>query len=260
MDSSNKKAVLITGATRGIGYGIAECLAREGCRLALCGMREENAVTKELDHLRSLGGEILYCQADVGNACARQRMLDKIKDRFGALHVLINNAGVAPQARVDILEATEESFERLIHTNLQGPYFLTQSTARWMIEQRKNNPACPMCVINISSVSATTPSTSRGDYCISKAGVSMATRLWAARLAEFNIPVYEIRPGLIATDMTAAVRTAYDQRIKEGLLPQARWGTPADVGRAAAMLVRGDLAYSTGQVLMVDGGLTIPRL
>jgi len=167
---------------------------------------------------------------------------------------------VAPRERADLLEASEESFERVLKINLQGPYFLTQAAARWMIDQKAGDPEGRFCVINISSISAHVASVNRGEYCISKAGVSMATRLWAVRLAEFGIPVYEIRPGIIATDMTAGVTEEYDRKIEEGLLLQPRWGWPEDVGRAAAMLVRGELAYSTGQVITVDGGLTARRL
>jgi NAD(P)-dependent dehydrogenase (short-subunit alcohol dehydrogenase family) len=162
--------------------------------------------------------------------------------------------------RADILEATEESYERVMRINLQGPYFLTQAVARWMIEQQGEQAHFEGCIVNISSVSATVASPSRGEYCISKAGVSMATRLWAVRLGEYGIPVYEVRPGVIETDMTRAVQARYDQLIEEGLLVESRWGLPEDVGRAVATLVRGDLPYATGQVLLVDGGLTLQRL
>ena len=255
-----KRIALITGAGRGIGLGIARSLAREGCDLAINDVHEESAVTGALAELRALGAHVLYCRADVANAGGRRQMLDTIRAKFGRLHVLVNNAGVAPKVRADVLEATEESFSRLIAINLQGPYFLTQAVASWMIEQKKADPAFAGCIVNVSSVSATVASVSRGDYCISKAGVSMATKLWAARLGEFDLPVYEIRPGIIKTDMTAPVTAKYDKLIAEGLLVQARWGLPEDIGRAVASLVRGDLAYSTGQVVMVDGGQTIARL
>lgn len=255
-----KKVALITGAARGIGYGIAQCLAREGCGLVICDIHAEDAVAEALQNLRALGAEVLYCRADVSDAMARERMLAEIKGHYGRLNVLVNNAGVAPAVRADILEATEESFARLIRINLQGPYFLTQAAAKWMIGQKQAGPAFTGCVVNISSISATVASPSRGDYCISKAGVSMATRLWAARLAEYDIPVYEIRPGIIQTEMTAPVREKYDKLIGEGMLLQARWGLPEDVGKAVAMMVRGDIAYSTGQVIMVDGGQTVQRL
>ena len=187
-------------------------------------------------------------------------MLAAIRERFGRLNVLVNNAGVAPRVRADILEATEESYERVMRINLQGPYFLTQAVANWMVEQRRQDVGFEGCIVNIASVSSTVASPSRGEYCVSKAGVSMATKLWAVRLGEFNIPVYEIRPGIIKTDMTKPVTEKYDKLIGEGLLVQARWGLPEDIGKAVAMMVRGDIAYSTGQVVMVDGGQTLQRL
>jgi NAD(P)-dependent dehydrogenase (short-subunit alcohol dehydrogenase family) len=256
----SRRVALITGAGRGIGYGIAECLAKDGCDIVVCDIHDEGVVGDALNGLRQLGSEVLYCRADVTDAAARARMLEAIKAKFGRLNVLVNNAGVAPKVRADILEATEESFERLIKINLQGPYFLTQAVANWLIAQKKADANFTGCIVNISSVSSTVASTSRGDYCISKAGVSMATMLWAARLGEFDIPVYEVRPGIIKTDMTAAVTAKYDKLISEGLLVQARWGFPKDIGLAVAMMVRGDIAYSTGQVIMIDGGLTLQRL
>ena len=256
----SRRVALVTGGTRGIGFGVAEALARESFDLAVCGVRDESAVAQPLAALRAMGSDVLYCQADVAGVTDRQRMLDAVKARFGRLNVLVNNAGVAPKVRADILDATEESFERLIKTNLQGPYFLTQAVANWMVDQKKTEPAFQGCIINVSSISATVASPSRGEYCISKAGVSMATKLWAVRLGEFDIRVYEIRPGIIKTDMTSAVQAKYDKLIGEGIVLQARWGLPEDVGRATASLARGDLAYSTGQVIMVDGGFTVPRL
>jgi 3-oxoacyl-[acyl-carrier protein] reductase len=255
-----RKVVLVTGAGRGIGLGIAKCLAADGCDIAICDVHEEGAVQEALADLKALGAEGLYCRADVTDAAARTRMLAEIRGRFGRLNVLVNNAGVAPKVRADLLDATEESYERVMKINLQGPYFLTQGVARWMVEQSKQDRAFSGCIVNVSSVSATVASTSRGEYCISKAGVSMATRLWAARMGAFGVPVYEIRPGIIQTDMTAGVKEKYDKLIAEGLLIQPRWGLPEDIGRAVAALVRGDLAYSTGQVIMVDGGQTVQRL
>jgi len=213
-----------------------------------------------LEELRQLGPAVVYFQADISEPDQRQQLVQAVRERFGRLNVLVNNAGVAPQVRADILEAGEESFERLIRINLQAPYFLTQAVARWMIERKQAAPDFSACIVFITSISATVASVSRGDYCISKAGLSMAAQLWAVRLAEFGIPVYEVRPGIIRTDMTAPVQERYDRLIAEGLTLQPRWGTPEDVGKAVAMLVRGDLSYSTGAVIMVDGGLTVPRL
>jgi len=255
-----RRTALVTGAGRGIGLGIARCLAKDGCNIAIADIHEEAAVGEALGSLRRDGADVLYCRADVTDKAARARMLAEIRARFGRLDVLVNNAGVAPLVRADILEATEESYERVMKINLQGPYFLTQAVANWMVEQRKADAAFRGCIVNISSVSATVASPSRGEYCLSKAGVSMATRLWAVRLAEFDIAVYEVRPGIIQTDMTAAVKAKYDKLIGEGLLLQSRWGLPEDIGRAVAMMVRGDIAYSTGQVINVDGGQTIGRL
>jgi 3-oxoacyl-[acyl-carrier protein] reductase len=255
-----RKVVLITGGTRGIGLGIARCLAREDCDMATCGLRDEQTVGAALDELRALGAEVLYCQADVARRADREALLGAVRDHFGRLNVLVNNAGIAPRVRADILEATEESFEEVMRVNLQGPYFLTQAVARWMIEQRQADPEFRGCIINISSISATVASTNRGEYCVSKAGLSMATRLWAVRLGEFGIPVFEVRPGITRTDMTAGAREKYDRYIAEGRLLQPRWGLPDDVGRAVAALVRGDFPYSTGQAFVVDGGYTLQRL
>jgi len=255
-----KKVALVTGGGRGIGFGVAAALAGDGCDLAICGVRQPDAVTDAVDRLRLLGAEVLYCRCDVSEPDQRRNMLAAIRQRFGRLNVLVNNAGVAPSVRTDILEATEESYERVMRINLQGPYFLTQAVANWMIEQRQADDRFAACIINISSISATVASPSRGEYCISKAGISMATQLWAVRLGEFGINVYEIRPGIIKTDMTAPVVEKYDRLIAEGLCVQPRWGMPEDIGKAAASLARGDLPYSTGEVIMVDGGLTLPRL
>lgn len=255
-----KKVAFITGGSRGIGYGIAERLAEAGFDLAINGIRPEEAVREALDNLRERGSEVIYCPGDVASRQARTVMLDRIRSHFGRLNVLVNNAGVAPQERRDILDATEESFQQVVSTNLQGPYFLTQSVANWMIQQQAEGPDFEGCIVTISSISATVASVNRGEYCVAKAGLSMMTQLFAARLGEFGIPVYEVRPGIIRTDMTAGVTEKYDKLIGDGLCVQKRWGRPDDVGRAVAALARGDFPYSTGQVILVDGGLTIPRL
>lgn len=257
---SNAKTALVTGGTRGIGLGIAECLAREGYNLALNGVREEAAVADVLARLRGLGAQVLYGQADISDEKARFGMLAFLRDRFGRLDLLVNNAGIAPRQRADILDASAESFDRLIAVNLKGPYFLTQAVARWMIEQKAADPHFAGAIVFVTSVSAAAVSTNRGDYCVTKAGLSMAAALWATRLGEHNIPVYEIRPGIVRTDMTAGVADQYDHMIADGRLVEPRWGTPEDVGRAVAMLARGDLPYATGQILRLDGGLSLPRL
>lgn len=254
-----KKTALVTGGARGIGLGISMRLIEENYDLAVCGRRSENEIDT-LKELRKTGAEVLYCQCDISDSESRKAMIEKIKTRFNRLDALVNNAGIAPSERKDILEASEESFDKLISVNLKGPYFLTQLVANWMIEQKKNDSSFEGKIVNVTSISSTVASVNRGDYCISKAGLSMTTKLWAARLGEFGIPVYEIRPGIIATDMTSKVKDKYDKLIEEGLLVQPRWGTPEDIGKAVAMLLRGDMPYSTGSVLMADGGLTLERL
>lgn len=261
MTQTTKPTALITGAARGIGLGIAKCLAGDGWDIAVADIHEPATVEPAMQELRDLGADVLYRVADVTDAQARNALLDEIRTTFGQLNMLVNNAGVAPNVRADITEATEESYERVMRINLQGPYFLTQAVANWMIEQKTANPDFRGCICNISSISAEVASVSRGEYCLSKAGVSMATKLWAARLGEYHIPVLEIRPGLILTDMTAKVKDKYDKLIDEGLLVQPRWGHPEDIGKAVAAVARGDLAYSTGAVIPVEGGFTsVPRL
>jgi NAD(P)-dependent dehydrogenase (short-subunit alcohol dehydrogenase family) len=258
--NKSKRVALVTGGGRGIGRGIAECLAASGFDLAINGIRNSSQVVGTIAALEKLGATVVYCQGNVADPADRQAILDGVRQCFGRLDVLVNNAGVAPTVRTDILEATEESFDRLIAINLKGPYFLTQLAARWMVEERNADASFQGTIVNISSVSATEASINRGDYCISKAGVSMATQLWAHRLAEFGIAVYEIRPGIVESDMTAAVKEKYDRLLAEGLTVENRWGQPQDVGRAVAMLARGELTYATGNVLNIDGGLTLRRL
>ena len=254
------KVALVTGGSRGIGLGIATELAKNGFNLAINGMRAVTEVENVVKKLKEFGNDVIYCQGNISSATERGNMLKQIEDHYGKLHVLVNNAGVAPKERKDILEATEESYDDVVFTNLKGPYFLTQKVANWMISQKKDEPGFTASIINISSISATVVSVNRGEYCISKAGISMATQLFAARLGEFNIPVYEVRPGVIRTDMTAGVQEKYNKLIEEGLFVQKRWGEPEDVGKVVASLAVGNFMYSTGQVIMVDGGMTIPRL
>lgn len=255
-----KRVALITGGSRGIGFGIASHLAANGFDLAINGTRSLHEVEDVVEKLKAFGAEVIYCQGDVSLPVERKNIFEKIEEQFGRFHVLVNNAGVAPKERKDILEASEESFDHVLSINLKAAYFLMQEAANLMIRQKTNDPDFTACIINISSISATVASVNRGEYCISKAGLSMATQLFAVRLGEFNIPVYEVRPGVISTDMTSGVKEKYDKLIEEGLCIQKRWGTPDDVGKAVASLANGDLMYSTGQVIMVDGGMTISRL
>jgi NAD(P)-dependent dehydrogenase (short-subunit alcohol dehydrogenase family) len=255
-----RRAALVTGGTRGIGLGVARALAREGWALALCGVRPEQEVADVVRELERAGADVVYCSADVGRAEDRARLVEAAIDRYGGLDALVNNAGRAPSFRADLLESGEESFEQVLRTNLQGPYFLTQRVASLLVDRKRGDPGAPAAIVFITSVSAEMASPNRGEYCVSKAGLAMAARLFATRLAEHGIPVYDVRPGIVATDMTAPVRETYDRRIEEGLIPERRWGLPEDVGRVVAALLRGDLPYTTGSVIRVDGGLSIPRL
>jgi NAD(P)-dependent dehydrogenase (short-subunit alcohol dehydrogenase family) len=255
-----RKTALITGGSRGIGLGIAVELAKAGFNLAINGLREQKIIQPILDGLKMFGARVIYAQGSVANKADRQQIFDTVISEFGALNVLVNNAGIAPRERKDILEATEDIFDEVLTTNLKGPYFLTQLFANHIIQQKKENSEFSGCIINVSSVSASVASVNRGEYCISKAGIAMATKLWAARLGEFDIPVYEIQPGVIKTDMTSGVTEKYDRLFEQGLSIQKRWGTPEDVGKVAAAMATGMLPYSTGQVVMVDGGMTVQRL
>lgn len=255
-----KKVALITGGSRGIGLGIATHLAKAGFDLAINGVREEQQVVDVLKDLDSAGADAIYVRGNLASSSDRKEMIAKVRQHFGRLNVLVNNAGMAPRERRDILEATEESFDEVVSTNLKGTYFLTQLAANWMIEQKKSDAQLQASIINVSSISATVASINRGEYCVSKAGLSMTTQLFATRLGEFNIPVFEVRPGVIDTDMTVGAKEKYDKLIGQGLTVQKRWGFPDDVGKAVAALATGAFPYSTGQVIMVDGGLTIPRL
>jgi len=257
---SHRPVALVTGGSRGIGYGCAANLAESGFDIAMNGVREESAVGEAIAGIQDLGARVVYCRGDIGSAEGRAGIVDRVRAEFGRLNVLVNNAGVAPKVRNDLLETTVESFEYVLKTNLHGAFFLTQAVANWMIEQRKRDTDFSGCIVNISSISSTVASTNRGEYCVAKAGLSMTTLLFAARLGEFEIPVYEVRPGIIKTDMTAGVTEKYDNLFAEGIAIQPRWGTPSDVGKAVASLARGDFPYSTGNVFMVDGGFTVPRL
>ena len=254
------KVALITGGARGIGLGISTSLAEKGISLCICGRKPVEDVSGTMTELEKSGIKAQYVTADISSAGDRFHLINSIIRHFGRRDILVNNAGIAPAERKDILESSEASFEKVMKVNLQGPYFLTQLVANYMAEQRNASPEFKGCIINISSVSADFASVSRGEYCISKAGIAMATKLWAARLAEYGITVYEVRPGIIKTDMTAGVTAKYDKLIEEGLTLQKRWGYPEDVGKAVTSLVSGDFPYSTGSVFMVDGGMSVQRL
>jgi NAD(P)-dependent dehydrogenase (short-subunit alcohol dehydrogenase family) len=254
------KTAFITGGTRGIGFGVALALGKAGFDLAVNGMRNEGEVTDALEELRNIGVNVAYFQGNVAVREDRQAMLDKILSHFGSVNVLVNNAGIAPRERADILHAKEEIWDEVMEINLKGPYFLTQLFANYFVEKKVENPLFEASIINISSISAFVASVNRGEYCISKAGIAMATKLWATRLGEYDIPVYEIQPGIIKTDMTAGVVEKYDKLFQEGISLQRRWGLPDDVGKVAAMLAQGNMPYATGQAIKVDGGLHIQRL
>jgi NAD(P)-dependent dehydrogenase (short-subunit alcohol dehydrogenase family) len=256
-----RPVAIVTGAGRGIGRGIAVELGRLGFTVMVNYAGNKEAADECLRLVNDAGGDGSTIRADVSVPEDRAFLLQKTLDNYGRVDVLVNNAGVAPTVRADILEAGEESFDRLININLKGPYFLTQAVARQMISQAQSEPDTRRGqIITITSVSAYTASTNRGDYCVSKAGLSMMTALWAARLAPYNIGVYEIRPGVIATDMTSGVRPKYDKMIENGAWPLKRWGEPSDIGRAVAAITRGDFPFSTGEVFNVDGGFHLRTL
>jgi len=257
--TADRRTALVTGGARGIGLGISAALAGAGYDLALCGRRPPEAVTT-LAQLRRGGRRVEYFQADVGDDRARRELVHEVIERLGTPSLLVNNAGVAPSERKDVLDASEASYDRVMSINLRGPYFLTQAVARFMVRRRAEEPNFPACIVFITSISADIASINRGEYCISKAGLSMAAKLWSVRLADEGIPVYEVRPGIILSDMTEPVRAKYERMMEEGLLLQKRWGLPEDVGKAVRMLAGGDLPYSTGQVIMVDGGMSVGRL
>lgn len=256
----SKQVALVTGGSRGIGYGIVKQLAMQGFDIAVNGIRNKEDVKEMLESIKALDVDVIYCQGNIALTADRKAIIEKVKAHFKKINVLVNNAGIAPKERRDVLSTTEESFDDVLNTNLKGNYFLTQEIANWMIEQKSSDKNFTGCIINISSISATVASVNRGEYCISKAGISMATQLFAVRLGEFDIPVYEVRPGIIATDMTSGVKAKYDALIEQGLCVQKRWGLPEEVGKCVGALAGGSFPYSTGQVFMVDGGLTIPRL
>jgi 3-oxoacyl-[acyl-carrier protein] reductase len=260
---NDRPVSLVTGAGRGIGRGVAVELAKLGHAVVINFAGNAGAAEECLRLVREAGGDGITARADVSVSTDRERLVQETLDAYGRIDLLVNNAGVAPSVRADLLEASEESFDRLINVNLKGPYFLTQIVARRMIEQVRrgdlNAFGLPR-IVTITSVSAYAASINRGDYCVAKAGLAMMTALYAARLAEYGVNVYELRPGVIATDMTEGVKEKYDRMIEQGAWPIRRWGQPEDVGRAVAAIARGDFPYSTGEVINIDGGFHLRTL
>jgi 3-oxoacyl-[acyl-carrier protein] reductase len=255
------RAAIVTGASRGIGRGIALALSKIGYDLVINYNSNLEAAEETARVCREAKVRAEICQASIAEGDGRAKLIECARSKFGRVDLLVNNAGIAPKKRADILEATEESFDELMRTNVKGPYFLTQAVARWMAETKSSSgPEYRPKIVTISSISAYTASTNRGDYCLSKAALSMLTPLFAARLAEFGILVYEIRPGVIATDMTSAVQGRYDKLISEGLTPIQRWGQPEDIARAVVAIALDYLPFSTGEVINVDGGFHLRRL
>jgi NAD(P)-dependent dehydrogenase (short-subunit alcohol dehydrogenase family) len=262
---TGKPVAFITGASRGIGRGIAIELAKHGYDLAgnarvLEPHNTESGLFEVKQRIEELGAKFLPIRGDVASLEDHGLMLDAILEQFGRIDLLVNNAGVAPEKRLDILDTTPASFDRVMSINLRGPFFLTQRVAQQMIAQVKQDAETKPSIVFITSVSAYMSSPSRAEYCLSKAGLSMAAAIFAHRLSESGINVYEVRPGIIKTDMTAPVQAKYDALISEGLVPQQRWGLPEDVGKAVVALVSGSFGYSTGLVVEVSGGMNIQRL
>jgi len=260
MAESSARAALVTGASRGIGRAIALELAAAGFDLGLGFARNAKAAEEVRAAVEARGRRVVLCPGDLARREDREAILRVLRDGFGRIDLLVNNAGAAPRVRADLLDATEESFDEVLAANLKGPYFLTQAAARWMVEIRRRDPARPLHIVNISSISEYTASPNRGEYCVAKAGIAMMTRLFAERLAEHDIRVNEVRPGIIATDMTAGVKEKYDRLIAEGLTPIRRWGRPEDVARAVLAIVSGAFDFTTGSAFDVDGGFGLRRL
>lgn len=255
-----KPVALVTGGSRGIGFGIAKKLAEVGYDLAINGVRPEAHAKESLEQLKALGSEVIYLQGNIADKNDRESIIHGLKEKFGRIDVLVNNAGVAPRNRCDVLEVTEEDYDHLMNINEKGTFFLTQAIAKWMIVLKESDPNAVISIINITSVSADLASINRSTYCMSKASLSMLSKTMAVRMALHNIPVYEIRPGFIDTDMIEKVREKYLNLVQEGATLEKRIGKPEDIGQIVATLVQGGLPYSTGQIIQVDGGLTIGRM
>jgi len=256
----NSKLALVTGASRGIGRGIAEALGRSGWTVAINYKTNRQAAEETLGLVTKAGGRGFCVPADISDLSEHEKLINTVMEKGGRVDLLVNNAGIAPRQRRDMLKVSPESFDEVMAANLRGPFFLTQRIAETMINHAARNAEEAPKIINIGSVSAFTATTTRAEYCLSKAGVSMMTSLWAARLAEYGINVYEIRPGIIDTDMTAGVKEKYDRLIAGGLTLIPRWGKPEDIGKLTAAIADGLLPYSTGEIITVDGGFHVQRL
>jgi 3-oxoacyl-[acyl-carrier protein] reductase len=258
---ADARVAVVTGGSRGIGRGIVRELAALGLSVVVNYRTDVRAAEEACREAQQRGApKALAVAADISEIGSGQSLLDQALDAFGRIDVWVNNAGVAPEVRLDLLDTTPASWDRALGTNLRGPFFLTQAVAKSMINLAANGRIVNPQIIFITSISSTFASVNRGEYCVAKTGLSMVAQLFAVRLADHGILVYEVRPGIIATDMTSSVRELYDRKIAEGLSPIRRWGTPADVGRAVAALAAGSLPFSTGEILYVDGGLHIPSL
>ncbi len=253
-------SAIVTGSSRGIGRGIAISLADAGHDVVINYTRNEEAARETADQVTSRGVGAIIFQADISNIEEGRALVDQAIESFGRLDLLVNNAGIAPRIRADLLEAGTESYDEVMATNLRGPYFLTQYAANQMIKLQESETIERGRIVVISSISAFTASSLRGEYCVSKTGLSMMTRLFADRLAEYGITVNEIQPGIIQTDMTGPVKEKYDKLISEGLTPIRRWGQPEDIGRAVVAIAEGYFDFTTGAAIPVDGGFHIRRL
>ncbi|MFT4734870.1 MAG: 3-oxoacyl-[acyl-carrier protein] reductase [Algoriphagus sp.] len=254
------KVALITGGSRGIGLGIARALAEKGYAIAINGVRDENGLIEVIEELKSHGQDVIYCQGDISKSKDRARIISKTLSHYGQLNVLINNAGVAPKVRKDMLEITETDFDYMMEINQKGTFFVSQLAARELIRQKEANPEFDACIVNITSISARTASTNRVEYCMSKASLSIMSTSFAVKMSEYAIPVYEIQPGIIATDMTAVVNEKYTKMAQDGFVLEKRMGTPEDIGKTVATIVTGQLPYMTGQMFAADGGMGIWKL
>jgi 3-oxoacyl-[acyl-carrier protein] reductase len=256
----SERVALVTGAGRGIGRGIALALAERNWTVVVNYRGNKEAASETAHLVNEAGGRGLAVQANVADASDREGLINETLKQFGRVDLLVNNAGMAPRQRMDMLETSGESYDEVMAVNLKGPFFLTQRVANIMIGLLKDGVVDAPKIVNIGSISAYTSSPNRAEYCLSKAGLSMMTALYADRLAEYGINVYEIRPGVIETDMTSVVKAKYDQLIGDGLTPIRRWGRPEDIGYAVAAVADGVLPFSTGEVINVDGGFHLRRL